>query len=223
MKTNQFIKKTMGAVMIGTAMLLGTSSAFAQVKIGNNPTTIGTSNNLEVESSTGMKTSIHKTTGQVTIVDGTQGTGKVFTSDAVGGGSWQSTRLVQATVNYVNDGVTVVPIGPTPVPGNVSITFPENGTYAVNFSVIADATQPFPLENSWIGVNFNTQAGGRVLGHYDNLVPGSTFAFISAMRYLTITNAPTTLYIYYFNLSQVPFTMRGHNSVYNDWFAYKVF
>jgi hypothetical protein len=66
----------------------------AQVKIGSNPTTIDPNNNLEVEASTpGRKTAINKTTGQVTIQDGTEGTGKIFTSDAVGGASWQSVSL----------------------------------------------------------------------------------------------------------------------------------
>jgi hypothetical protein len=65
--------------------------AFAQVKIGTNPTTIEPNSNLEVEASTpGRKTKVDKTTGQVTITDGTQGAGKVFTSDADGGGSWQT-------------------------------------------------------------------------------------------------------------------------------------
>ena len=39
----------MGAVMIAAVMLLGSSSAFAQVKIGTNPTTIAAGSALEVE------------------------------------------------------------------------------------------------------------------------------------------------------------------------------
>ncbi|MCF0054855.1 hypothetical protein [Dyadobacter sp. CY356] len=74
-----------------TVMFFSASSLFAQVKIGTNPTTINAANNLEVEASTtGRKTSIDKTTGQVTIADGTQKAGRVFTSDTNGGGSWQA-------------------------------------------------------------------------------------------------------------------------------------
>ncbi|AEI51422.1 C1q-like domain-containing protein [Runella slithyformis] len=61
---------------------------FAQVKVGSNPTTIGTASNLEIEAANGNKTIINKTTGQMTVQDGTQGAGKVFTSDAAGGASW---------------------------------------------------------------------------------------------------------------------------------------
>lgn len=67
MKTNQFIKKTIGAVMIAAAMMIATSSVFAQVKIGSNPTVIGSTNNLEVESSTGAKITADKTSGQLTV------------------------------------------------------------------------------------------------------------------------------------------------------------
>ena len=68
-----------------TRVMLFTASALvAQVKIGSNPTTIGSNNNLEVESSTGKKTFIDKGTGKVTIMDGVEGLGKVLTSNASG-------------------------------------------------------------------------------------------------------------------------------------------
>lgn len=79
------------AALLLVMLMLTNSDLLAQVKIGTNPTTIDPNNNLEVEASTpGRKTSVHKVTGQVTIQDGTQAQGKVFTSDASGGGSWQS-------------------------------------------------------------------------------------------------------------------------------------
>jgi hypothetical protein len=72
------------------------ASSFAQVKIGSNPTVIAPTSNLEVEASTaGRAVKIDKTTGQVTIADGTQGTGKILTSDAAGGASWQSPGILQ--------------------------------------------------------------------------------------------------------------------------------
>ena len=72
------------------SIFLGTSAVFAQVKIGTDPTVIDPANNLEVQASTtGRKVKVDKTNGQVTIADGTQGVGKVLTSDANGGASWQ--------------------------------------------------------------------------------------------------------------------------------------
>lgn len=89
------------------AGLLLSSSVMAQVKIGTNPTTIDPNNNLEVEASTpGRKTAINKTTGQVTITDGTQAAGKVFTSDANGGGSWQTSGVGCASFDARGDNTT---------------------------------------------------------------------------------------------------------------------
>lgn len=67
MKTNQLLYKTMGGMMIAAAMLLGASSAFAQVKIGTNPTTIDPANNLEVEAANNKKVSANKTTGTLKV------------------------------------------------------------------------------------------------------------------------------------------------------------
>lgn len=224
MKTKLLLRKIFHAMMFGTATLLVSPSAFAQVKIGSNPTTIEPNSNLEVEAFTaGRKMKVDKTTGQVSIADGTEGIGKVLTSDAVGGASWQASSLVKATVNYTNDGV--VTVGGSGVPGNVSITFPENGTYAVSFSFIGDTQggAPFPTGSPWIAVTLGTSSG-TVLNHQDNLIPGSQFAFVSGIRYVNITNAPITMSVSYLNSSGVPFTIRGKSTNnYNDWFAYKVF
>jgi hypothetical protein len=101
-------------LLFAGALLLGSSAAFAQVKIGTNPTTIEPNSNLEVEASTpGRKTKVDKTTGQVTITDGTQGAGKVFTSDADGGGSWQTSGAGCASFDAKGDNTTtpVVDVG----------------------------------------------------------------------------------------------------------------
>jgi hypothetical protein len=120
-------------------LLFGSSAAFAQVKIGTNPTTIEPNSNLEVEASTsGRKMKVDKTTGQVTIQDGTEGAGKIFTSDAVGGGSWQSVSLTAFAAlqggrenlpQSVNAGLlgTITFPGETTDPTN-SFT-PSTGTY----------------------------------------------------------------------------------------------
>ncbi len=95
------------------------TTAKAQVKIGANPASIGGTSNLEVEAANGNKTIIQKdngnvgigttspgaklevnngtTAGAVKLVDGTQGIGKVLTSDANGVGTWQS---IGSTVVY---------------------------------------------------------------------------------------------------------------------------
>ncbi|WP_254411167.1 hypothetical protein [Dyadobacter diqingensis] len=83
--------KIISPIVLTVTMLCGAAPLFAQVKIGTNPTTINAANNLEIEASTaGRKTSVDKTTGQVTIADGTQGLNKILTSDANGAASWQS-------------------------------------------------------------------------------------------------------------------------------------
>lgn len=111
MITKPAFSKTIYATLFATAMLLGSSAAFAQVKIGTNPTSINAANNLEVEASTtGRKTSIDKTSGQVTIKDGTEGTGKVLTSDANGGASWQNKDVACSSFETVRSAPQVIPI-----------------------------------------------------------------------------------------------------------------
>jgi len=81
--------------IIVAALLFGAASVSnAQVKVGANPASIGTTSNLEVEAANGNKTIVDKATGQVTIQDGTQGVNKVLTSDATGASSWQPATSV---------------------------------------------------------------------------------------------------------------------------------
>jgi len=66
------------------------TSLFAQIKIGTNPTSIEANSNLEIEASTaGRKVVVDKTTGQVTIADGTQENAKVLMTNADGKTSWK--------------------------------------------------------------------------------------------------------------------------------------
>ncbi|GAB4016852.1 hypothetical protein GCM10028773_11300 [Spirosoma koreense] len=102
----------------------------AQVKIGTNPTTIGANNNLEIEASTtGRKTSIDKTTGQVTIKDGTEGDGKILTSDANGASHWES-----ATSAFRAKKTT-----------SQTITAPANNN--AFFAVVTNDTKPLDQDN----------------------------------------------------------------------------
>ena len=86
------MKSIVKNAIIAAAFLFGAANiANAQVKIGTSPAIIEPNSNLEVEASTnGRKIKVDKTSGQVTIADGTQGEGKVLTSDTNGGASWQT-------------------------------------------------------------------------------------------------------------------------------------
>lgn len=119
MKTNQLFRtataaKTLKAGIFAAALFCS-ASVFAQVKIGTNPTTIDPANNLEVEASTaGRKTSIDKTTGQVTIKDGTEGVNKILTSDANGAASWRTIRSTSVVSFPQTTPGTSFTITPTP-------------------------------------------------------------------------------------------------------------
>lgn len=94
MKTRAFAR--LGSIILLAFMTVQVVSA--QVKIGSNPTTIGANNNLEVEASTsGRKVSIDKTTGKVTIADGSQGNDRILTSDVNGTATWKPMAESRAT------------------------------------------------------------------------------------------------------------------------------
>lgn len=67
MKVNKFLSKTIFLAVPAACMFFSPSDVFAQVKIGSNPTTISTNNNLEVESDNGPKVVILKTNGRVGV------------------------------------------------------------------------------------------------------------------------------------------------------------
>lgn len=135
------------SALFAAALLFGSSAAFAQVKIGTNPTTIEPNSNLEVEASTpGRKTKIDKTTGQVTITDGTEGAGKVLTSDAVGGASWQN-PLAPGMIDGTLGNLVTVP-GDGQYYSGASITFPKAGTYMVTTRwAMTNGTTSYPIGN----------------------------------------------------------------------------
>jgi hypothetical protein len=152
MINTQLLVKKLRTAAFAAVLLLGTSAVFAQVKIGTNPTVIDPANNLEVEASTaGRKTSVNKTTGQVTIADGTQGDRKVLTSDANGGASWeqptaQSTDVwvyaKQTAVQNVSGLITNIIFnseindrGNNYDPGTGKITVPTTGIYQINCGI----------------------------------------------------------------------------------------
>ncbi|ACT93557.1 hypothetical protein [Dyadobacter fermentans] len=128
-------------------MLAAATAVSAQVKIGSNPTTIDPSNNLEVESTDpAKKVSINKNTGKVTIADGSQGAGKVLTSDAAGGATWQ-TPSAPGMVNGTLGNLVTVP-GDGQFYSGASITFPRAGTYMVTTRwVMPTGATSYPVGN----------------------------------------------------------------------------
>lgn len=99
MNMKQLLSKSCAGLSLAAGLFLAGSTVFAQVKIGTNPTVIDPANNLEVEASTaGRKTSIDKSSGKVTIADGSQGTSKILTSDANGVATWEAPSVQDTPV-----------------------------------------------------------------------------------------------------------------------------
>ncbi len=151
MKTKRLL-----SIALFVAFAALSNESFAQIKIGTNPTTIEPNSNLEVEASTsGRKMKVDKTTGQVTITDGTQGAGKVFTSDAAGAGSWQAAGpsvYVEASntgsqtvvggsgFNRIIMPTEIVDIGDNYNPATSQFTVPTTGYYMVMGRTSKDVT-----------------------------------------------------------------------------------
>lgn len=85
MKTNQLLSRSLCSAMFA-GILLFSSSVFAQVKIGTNPTTISANSNLEVEATNGKKVIIRKDVGTAVIENVPAGatTDGIMTVDAAG-------------------------------------------------------------------------------------------------------------------------------------------
>ena len=86
MKTNQLLSRTLCSAMFAAAVMFGSSSAFAQVKIGTAPTTIDANSNLEVQATNNKKVIVHKDNGTVVIENTPSGaiTDSIMTIDASG-------------------------------------------------------------------------------------------------------------------------------------------
>ncbi len=169
MKAKQRLSDTSDAVIkpiviaLFVVILLCTSSAlFAQVKVGSNPTVIDPANNLEVESTDpAKKISINKTTGKLTIADGSQGAAKILTSDGNGVATWQTQSSLAIPVTVFNGAITSSAIVPTftthdeinqrlplaPIIGasgwnatTKRFSVPENGSYSVQVGLSCNST-----------------------------------------------------------------------------------
>ncbi|WP_090381113.1 hypothetical protein [Dyadobacter sp. SG02] len=205
MKTQILLSKIsrtkLTSALFAAAMLVGSSTAFAQVKIGTNPTTIEPNSNLEVEASTpGRKTKIDKTTGQVTITDGTEGAGKVLTSDAAGGTSWQN-PLAGAMVNgTTGNQVTVTNTGTFATYSGATITLPRAGTYMVTAQwTMPTASTVYPVGNqAFINTALSTSPST-----YDAVGVAAEWMVIAGGAYHTTPSfrvtvaGPQTLYFWF--------------------------
>lgn len=187
METNQRLLKRFNTGLIAAALLLGCSAAFAQVKIGTNPTAISPANNLEVEASTtGNKISIDKTTGKLTIADGSQGTSKILTSDANGVATWASTPVqdspvmfsVYNTANQVSGYLAIdkVNFGAKYFDKNINFDLAND-----NFTIPANAAGIYEFTTTYATLNNGNYVKGVYVGIYVNNV---------LSRYISVANSP---------------------------------
>ncbi|WP_421826512.1 hypothetical protein [Larkinella sp.] len=225
------IKHTLAVI----ALFASTLVVQAQVKIGTNPTVAAPTSNLEVEASTpNRKVKVDKTTGQLTIQDGTEGTGKVLTSDAVGGASWQSVSLTifagtttQARQNMYSS------VGPS---NYQNVTFqaetadptnsfdPPTGTFtapSTGFYQVFGSTQ---FDNNAIGASvFNAAClrlvvnGGTIVGQACSQMNVVTFS--ASVSNIVFLNAGDTINL---TAAATPATGSIFGIVVSSFYAYKI-
>lgn len=100
------------------------------------------------------------TQGAVRITDGSQGVGKVLTSDANGLAKWDLAPIVHQS----NASKTIVPgnVANTWVNSNLTVTVPETGIYYINFNARAYLNPPYSEGAFWKSELRNS--GGVALG-----------------------------------------------------------
>lgn len=196
MKAKQRLAIPLATALFAVAIFLNTSALFAQVKIGTNPTTINAANNLEVEASTaGRVTSVNKTTGQVTIMDGTEGLNKILTSDVNGAASWQ-TPAAQNTEVMVSAKLTVSQSLPFPAITKLNfnselfdkgnhfdlttdqLSTPSSGYYSVNVGFTRSGT----ASNSISGFLYVNNAASSEGNLWDEGIAAGAGYTVSATR-----------------------------------------
>lgn len=131
-------------VVVVMMLLLGTLKTEAQLKVGSNPKILAPNVLLEIESSSGKAAVITKDSaflgigtlmptrrleiqngnnpGAIKIVDGTQGAGKVLTSDANGVGIWTTPSSISLTPkNLINSNGIIIDGGTGSTLNDVSL------------------------------------------------------------------------------------------------------
>ncbi|CAG5000551.1 hypothetical protein DYBT9275_02486 [Dyadobacter sp. CECT 9275] len=172
------LSKTLLASAI-TAALFSSSPLFAQVKIGSNPTTIEAGSNLEVEASTpSRQVKVDKTSGQLTIKDGTEGLNKILVSDANGGASWKKIRLTDVTTFTQTSGIQlVIPLGNTLCQnGNVNPPACAKDMNLDGSFTITEVTSDVIIESLSIYTSEGNVAGSKnqftIMLYVDKTTPG---------------------------------------------------
>ncbi|MCY7356352.1 MAG: hypothetical protein LH609_02590 [Rudanella sp.] len=125
-------------------------AAHAQVKIGANPGTIGTSSGLEVEATNGKKVIVDKTDGTLTIqnVPASTTNTSILTIDANGVVNKQTQSAPALPIVFgtlTATGRTLTPSPPTIsnfFGTGASITLPANSKYVVNFTHTLRSSTP---------------------------------------------------------------------------------
>ena len=133
MKTKQLLSRTLCTAMFAGALLFGSSSVFAQVKIGTNPTTIGSNSNLEVEASNSKKVIVNKTSGTVVIENTPMGalTDSIVTVDASGNIKAYTKQMLKKKLgmsgsgSMASGGSQPLPVGVSTVPNFVTTLLDE--------------------------------------------------------------------------------------------------
>lgn len=201
-------------LLLGGWLLLP-GAAQAQVKIGANAKTIGSNSNLEVEAANGKKMIVDKGTGAVTInaattiKDGTEGAGKIWTSDANGTGSWVGGATVNVVTGTLPNSWPSIPFTNNPanaVNTGARITLPPgrwllyfNATYANGYNA--------PINIWWDLSTSNTTntITGRTLSA---AAPTNTFSPVSA-AYNVAPTTTTTYYMWAFAFSNANVNATG--------------
>lgn len=221
------MKKTFFKTIASIAMITAVATTtHAQVKIGTNPTTIGATNNLEVEATNSKKVAVKSDTGQlivgstattvptggtnaaviidngttagaIQIKDGTQGTGKVLTSDENGVGTWKESTVIYYKPSFTRTISTTDRNSPTL--SVASVLLPA-GTYLISYSVLCHneetiqyAHVDFKLATS-LGASWNTAASIPGSWSFSTDIAPQLWNSYSQTNIFTI-NAPTTIYL----------------------------
>jgi hypothetical protein len=143
-----------------------TNYSYAQVKIGLNPSTIDPNSFLEVQSQSGSKFCVTKDSskigigtltpqakldviGNVKITDGTQGFGKVFTSDANGVGSWTTPSSATSGSDLTSSNGIIVTGGTGTTLKSTSLRLDSNAVAKmINQSPVKDSLMTMSVWNN---------------------------------------------------------------------------
>ena len=181
--------------MFAAAVMFGSSSAFAQVKIGTAPTTIDANSNLEVQATNNKKVIVHKDNGTVVIENTPSGaiTDSIMTIDASG-----NVRAIDK--NRLKNILGIL--------GSSSMTTTGTQSFAPGAVVIPDFTTIIFDENNGIDLA-NDNVLLKVAGTYTISITSSVQIPSSA----TLSSANVDMYLQKFTPATGLWTNIGRNQV----------